>query len=126
MFNSKRKLRKGDVIGLWAARGGPILRLMFRPALILLLVSACAADLPPIDSTISHAAQNQPFPTLEPIDALLAEADRPSRAQAAGDALTARGAGLARRSVARPVGGSLAARGERLRRRADELRAINI
>ncbi|GIT93106.1 hypothetical protein JANAI62_36100 [Jannaschia pagri] len=97
---------------------------MIRPAVLCVLLSACAADLPPIDGSISDTAQGKAFPRLGPIDGILAEAERPSRAAAAEQSLRARGNTLARQGIPAPTSGGLEARGRRLRERAAALRAV--
>lgn len=91
----------------------------------LLLLGACA-ELPPVDGTISAAARSQAAPVLVPLDPLLAEGDRASRAAAAADTLRARGAALSRATVPAPRNADLAERGQRLRARAARLRAAEI
>ena len=75
-----------------------------------------------MDGTVSAAARDAPFPRLVPLDPLLAEGGRPSRAEAAGIELRARGAALAGAAVAAPTDADLAARGAALRARAAALR----
>ncbi|WP_371153227.1 hypothetical protein [Jannaschia sp. 2305UL9-9] len=100
---------------------------MLRVALLTCLtLAACSGDVPTVDATISDAARAQPYPTLGPIDALLTDAARPSRAKAAGSNLRVRGTALAGRGISAPGGESLDARGARLRARAAELRAVDI
>ena len=95
---------------------------MWRFALLFAL-AACSADLPPVDGTISAAAQAAPPPVLVPIDALLAGASPSGRAAAAQPGIAARGATLRRAAIADPPAADLAARGRRLRARAADLRA---
>ncbi|MCK0166249.1 hypothetical protein MWU52_01660 [Jannaschia sp. S6380] len=90
-----------------------------------LMLSACA-ELPPVEGTISAAAQRQPAPELAPLDPLLAEGRRVSRAAAAEGDLRARGAALSQAGVAAPETDDLAERGRRLRERAERLRAVEI
>lgn len=86
------------------------------------LLAACAADLPGLGDNISSAARARPYPSLAPLNALLAGRDQPSRAQAVAAPLVARGADLQGAIVAEPDTGGLAARGELLRARAAGLR----
>ncbi|MGB3407285.1 MAG: hypothetical protein WBA67_07295 [Jannaschia sp.] len=99
---------------------------MIRSLALCLALAACGGSVPSLDTTISDGARGQPFPRLEPIDALLTEAARPSRAVSEQDILAARGSSLARRGIAPPAGGSLEDRGQRLRDRAAQLRAVAI
>ena len=91
----------------------------------LVLLAACA-ELPPADGAISRAAQERPAPVLLPLDPLLAEGARPSRAAAAQDEIEARGAALSRATIPAPQNGELETRARRLRERAAELRAAEI
>ncbi|TFL17028.1 hypothetical protein [Jannaschia formosa] len=97
---------------------------MPRALLLLLLLGACAAELPPIEGTISQAARAAPEPQLIPVGPILAQRDVPVRARAAELELDARAAGLRREAgaLSPPAGPSLEAEGEALRRRAEELR----
>ncbi|SFJ57365.1 hypothetical protein [Jannaschia pohangensis] len=99
---------------------------MIRPIFLVLFCAACGADLPPIEGTISDRARSQPFPTLVPLDPILAETARPSRAALAEAELRGRATRLTRQSIGRPITGDLAERGRRLRDRAARLRAIQI
>ncbi|CTQ50325.1 hypothetical protein [Jannaschia donghaensis] len=94
--------------------------------LLLLLLPACDPGLPPANAAISAQAQAQGFPRLLPLDPLLAEGTRASRAAAAQASLRARGAGLRGARITAPATGDLATRGQRLRQRAAELRAVDI
>ncbi|SDZ52418.1 hypothetical protein SAMN05444004_11910 [Jannaschia faecimaris] len=93
---------------------------------ILLLLPACDPGLPPAKTAMSATAQAQPFPQLLPLDMLLAEGSRPSRAAAAQQELQGRAARLTGARITPPVTGGLEARGQRLRERAAQLRAVDI
>ena len=99
---------------------------MIRAALLCLPLAACTA-LPPPNVAADPAALSGPPPRIAPLDPLLAAADRPVRAEAAGAALAARRAGLRTRAARlgpAPVSDALAARGDRLRARAAALRTL--
>jgi hypothetical protein len=93
------------------------------------LLAACAADLPPAapsgdSSGGPGGTQREAWPRLVPIDAILAEAGRPGRAGAAGEALAGRGAGVAARAGALPDPAPIPPdRAQALRARAEALRA---
>ena len=97
---------------------------MIRTLPLMLLLAACDPNLPPVDAAISAKARAQTFPVLVPLDAILAEGSRTSRAAAAQSELQGRAAALSRTTIASPGTGDLAARGRRLRERAERLRAI--
>ncbi|MGB3556707.1 MAG: hypothetical protein WBA25_18930, partial [Jannaschia sp.] len=96
---------------------------MCRIVALLLLLSACAADLPPAEGTISSAARAETFPVLLPLDPLLEGSDIPSRAAETGPILIERGTRLSQVTIPAPATATLADRGRRLRERADVLRA---
>lgn len=93
---------------------------------LLLLLPACDPGLPTANAVISASALEQPFPQLVPLDPLLAQSQRQSRAAAAQSELQARAARLTGARIAGPVTGDLAERGRGLRARAAELRAVDI
>lgn len=95
---------------------------MLRLLPLLAVLAGCAPDLPGLEGTISEAARGQPYPSLVPLDPLLAEGARPPRAAAVQAPLVARGAALERAVIAEPDTSGLAARGEALRARAAALR----
>lgn len=99
---------------------------MKRALPLLLLLAACDPGLPPPNALTSAAAQDQGFPRLVPLDTLLVEGTRVSRAAAAQQELQARANRLTGARIAAPSNGDLAARGRRLRERAAALRAIDI
>ena len=86
--------------------------------LLSLSLAACGADLPPVEGSISAAARARPWPELVPLDPLLAEGTRPSRAAAAGVELLPRGTRIAAATVPAPDTADLPARGAALRRAA--------
>ncbi|RLJ59329.1 hypothetical protein BCF46_1477 [Litoreibacter meonggei] len=45
------------------------------PALTIVLLSACTANLPDIDSTISKSARNADYPALQPLPDLIARSE---------------------------------------------------
>ncbi|MEO0862551.1 MAG: hypothetical protein AAFY65_18270 [Pseudomonadota bacterium] len=96
---------------------------MMRVTLLCGLLVGCAT-LPDTGSTAQTPARANADPVLIPLDTVLAEAARPSRAQAAEGAMQSRAAGLARRGIPAPGTGDLAERGRKLRERAEALRAI--
>jgi len=65
-----------------------------------LTLAACAPGLPEIDRTISPAARDAPYPSLEPLDQLLARANAQSSVEQDTDALAARVASLKARAAA--------------------------
>ena len=65
-----------------------------------LLLSACANDLPDTAHSISTAAQNAPYPSLVPLDGLLAQARGGSQIEAATASLQSRAAFLHRKASA--------------------------
>lgn len=102
-------------------------------ALILLLsaglLTGCA-ELPLMEGTISAGARARAAPDLVPLDPILAEGSRTSRAQAAQGPLQARGAALSSASTGASMvsgtgsgTGDLSERGRQLRERAARLRA---
>ena len=98
---------------------------MIRALPFLLLLTACA-ELPLMEGTISPAARAQAEPVLVPLDPLLAEGRRVSRAQAAQGPLQARGAALSGAAIAEPGTADLAERGRLLRARAARLRTAPV
>ncbi len=74
------------------------MRLLALP--LCLILAACASGLPDIDSTISPAASDAPFPSLEPLDQLLARANGQSSIEDDTEALAARVASLKARAAA--------------------------
>ncbi|WGH78935.1 hypothetical protein [Jannaschia ovalis] len=99
---------------------------MIRALPVLVLLTACAPELPRPEGTISATALAQTLPQLVPLDPLLARAAIPSRAEAAQAALARRAALLRARGVAPPPASDLDARGAALRARAEALRAVEI
>lgn len=93
---------------------------------LLLLLPACDAGLPSVDGAISAASLAQEAPDLVPLDDLLVEGTRVSRAAPAQTELQVRGGRLAGASIDAPATGDLDARGRELRARADRLRATEI
>ena len=91
---------------------------MRRALLTCLILAACGPDLPPVEGAISAAARSRPGPELVPLDPLLAEGARPSRAAVAGADLQDRRTRLSRSTIAPPAIGDLEARGAALRRAA--------
>ena len=87
----------------------------------ILALAACAAPPPPADLRIPPAVEGAPAPNLVPLAPLLAAADRPSRAQAAGADLAARAARVRARAPAVPTSVGLQARARRLDARAAAL-----
>ncbi len=63
-------------------------------------LAGCARHLPSADSTISNAALDAPFPTLEHLPTLLAQADAGSTIEVEAEALAARVARLKARANA--------------------------
>ncbi|WP_141134329.1 hypothetical protein [Jannaschia aquimarina] len=89
----------------------------------LILLAGCGPELPPVDVSVPANVPLRDYPVLQPLDGLLEEGARPSRAAEAQDALRARSAGLRRSRVPEPTGTDLDARADRLRERADALRS---
>lgn len=92
----------------------------------LLLLAACTSGLPPLDGTISATARQQEYPELVPLDPLLAEGTRISRAEAAQATLAERGAALSNAQIPVPEAGDVAERGRILRERAARLRDLPV
>ncbi|WP_179379753.1 hypothetical protein [Jannaschia marina] len=99
---------------------------MIRALLLLGGLAACNPNLPPADAAVSAKARAQGFPVLVPLDPILAEGNRPSRAAAAQLELQGRAGRLTGARIPAPGTGDLEARGRRLRERAAALRAVEI
>lgn len=67
---------------------------------LMVVGAACAPDLPNANSTISTAALDAPYPTLEPLPGLLARTEAGSTIEKEADALAARVARLKSRASA--------------------------
>lgn len=66
----------------------------------LCILSACGSDRPDTTKTISHAAQNAPYPTLLPLEGVLSQAREGSKIDAETATLQARAAFLRRKANA--------------------------
>lgn len=93
---------------------------------LLLLLPACDPGLPTAGAAISAEALAQDAPRLVPLDPVLAEGVRVSRAAAAQSELRVRATALTGARIDVPSTGDLTARGSRLRDRAAQLRAVDI
>lgn len=69
-------------------------------ALIFVLLSACTANLPDIDATISAAARNADYPTLHPLPDLISQSEAGSTIEVQTQALAGRVARLKARARA--------------------------
>ena len=94
--------------------------------ILLVLLGACGAELPPPDAALSAEAQRAAFPRLLPLDPLLAEGARPPRAATAGAELRGRADRLTGTAIPAPDTGDLPSRGEALRARAEALRDADV
>lgn len=94
---------QGAVRDIWTWRAGPgILRPMRRLIFALtLLPLACGPSLPDLDARLSDAGRAQDFPSLVPLDPLLAQIEAPLPRSAAdeGTSLEARALDLRRRAA---------------------------
>ncbi len=100
-----------------------MLRARLPSLLLCAAVLAGCAELPVMEGTISPASRASGAPQLMPLDPILAEQRRTSRAQDAQAPLQARGDRLSQARIADPEAADLAERGRLLLARAERLRA---